>query len=470
MVFSIFKKGRKSGSDSLIDADSMPRDDIVQPNARPGSPGETRDQVRKRQAEMTAKIDQIEQEMRGEFPTITRPTMPRKPTPVPQGVQVPNEAQREPDPHLTAKTSESPPTLPPLDMSTGGLLGNAVSVDAIDVSESAPGLSAAVEEAAVLYANGQSTECVKALKDAITSDAANREAWLLLFEVHQQNGAFREFEALAMDYSVRFESSPPAWRTMQAAAKSGAGRAPDAPVVALPRMLDAQVSSEIEQFRRHAKLDRVRLAFDAVREFEDAGAQSVVALLRDIAKASQQVTVTGVDVAFACARNVLVAGDRSQPESLWLLAMELLRLLRREQDYDDLSVEYTVTFEVSPPQYEALGAHVVVGAQAPGALLEAKQAAQADGRIPLAGAVTGKASEALAQLEAAMASGGTHLEIDCAHLSRVDFAGAGSLLNWLMSAKARGRHCVFVNVNPLVAALFGVMGVNGVAEVVTRRG
>jgi hypothetical protein len=38
-----------------------------------------------------------------------------------------------------------------------------------------------------------------------------------------------------------------------------------------------------------------------------------------------------------------------------------------------------------------------------------------------------------------------------------------------MSAQSRGKHFVFKDVNQLVAALFSVMGINGLAEVHTRR-
>lgn len=467
MVFSLFKKSRKSdGTGSLIDAVSMPGDDSA-PSTVPRRGVESMDQVRKRQAEMSAKIDQIEQEMRGEFPTITRPTMPRKATPVPHGVDVPQSARREPDSSnsRTGNGATSPPTLPPLDMSTGGLLGSTDAMGGIDVSESEQGVSAAVEEAAVLYANGQNAECIKALKDALAASPTDREAWLLLFEVYQQTGTNREFEALAMDYSVRFESSPPAWRQLQRAAAKTSLRAPEPPLTALPRLLDAEVIKEVEQFKRHSKSERVRLSFDAVREVDEHGAALVVELLRGISKSQQQVVVSGIEVTLACLRNVLVVGEKTHPESAWLLAMELLRVLGRQKDYDDLSADYTITFEVSPPQYEPPGPNII-GAQ-PSA--DAPEVAGAAGPAELVGHVTGRATEAMAQMDAALIDAGDHVQIDCSQLARVDFAGAGSLLNWLMSGQARGRRCTFTNVNPLVAALFSVMGISGVAEVVRRK-
>ncbi|HEU4621608.1 MAG TPA: STAS domain-containing protein, partial [Burkholderiaceae bacterium] len=468
----LFKKSRKSGEETLLDAESTTqggRDSVgAADRANSQLRADALAQARKQQAAMTAKIDRIEEEMRGEFPTITRNSVqPRRATPVPQGVNVPQSARQEPD-HASAPqgVASSPPTLPPLDLSTSGLLGNTHDMGAIDVVEASPGLSPEVEEAAVLYANGQSGECIKAVKDAIAADSGHLEAWLLLFELHQQSGNFREFEALAVDYSVRFESSPPPWRDTQPAKPAPVVKTPEAPVVSLPRLLDAQVSKEIEQFRRHAKLDRVRIAFDAVREADAQGAHLVREWLRDLSKSRQQVVLSGLEVAVACLRNVLNAGERTHPESVWLLAMELLRMLRREKDYDDLSVDYTITFEVSPPQYEAPPAQVSVGAEVDKAASD-KSAATSSAQA-LSGVITGKALDAITKLDA-WAATSEQLDIDCSQLSRVDFAAAGSLLNWLMAAQARGRQCTFRNVNPLVAALFGMMGVGNVAEIIRRK-
>jgi ABC-type transporter Mla MlaB component len=61
------------------------------------------------------------------------------------------------------------------------------------------------------------------------------------------------------------------------------------------------------------------------------------------------------------------------------------------------------------------------------------------------------------------------IEVDCSQLGRVDFSAAGSLLNWLLSAHGRGKHFSFIQVHLLASALFTVVGINTVAEVVSRR-
>ena len=86
----------------------------------------------------------------------------------------------------------------------------------------------------------------------------------------------------------------------------------------------------------------------------------------------------------------------------------------------------------------------------------------------LVGEITGRAAETIVLLDGA-AGVADLIEIDCAKLSRVDFAAAGVLLNWLLATQAHGKQFVFTDVNVLVATLFGVMGIDGIARVQRRK-
>jgi ABC-type transporter Mla MlaB component len=61
------------------------------------------------------------------------------------------------------------------------------------------------------------------------------------------------------------------------------------------------------------------------------------------------------------------------------------------------------------------------------------------------------------------------IEFNCRHLLRVDFGAAGDLLNWSMAQKKENRQVRFNQVNRLVAAFFGVIGLTEAARVVLRR-
>lgn len=493
MIFSLF--GKKSRKDSGAGAerkdrggetDKRPRtalergDSIFDTHAPGGSRhATTLAETRRKQAEMTAKIDAIESEMVGEFPTITRASSPRKATPVPKGVDLPPEVRRAPDSGFkpvaerdAAANTDSPPTLPPLEMTTDILFGATGGMGAVEIRESAPSTNPAAEEAAIFFANGQRKECERALHEAIALDADNREAWLLLFELHQQAGDFRAFESLAVEYSVKFETSPPAWRDARPVVHTSSARAPasEAPTVVLPAMLDAMSVKEIDQAKqqlRHAS--RVRLNLETVTGADEVGVKLLLDLFRSVRATTQEITLSGAEQAAHALRSRFVVGDPHQSDALWLLVLELYRLLEWEKQFEDLSVEYSVTFEVSPPQYEKPPANFVIGSALPRISLAADGGREEKSAQPaLIGEVTGRAAEALVLLDGA-AGVADRIEIDCSQLGRVDFAAAGALLNWLLGAQAHGKQFVFNDVNVLVAALFAVMGVDGVARVQRRK-
>ena len=58
--------------------------------------------------------------------------------------------------------------------------------------------------------------------------------------------------------------------------------------------------------------------------------------------------------------------------------------------------------------------------------------------------------------------------ISCAALVRIDFAAAGTLLNWVMARDARGQRVHFVDAHRLIAPFLGVIGIADHATVAVR--
>ena len=70
---------------------------------------------------------------------------------------------------------------------------------------------------------------------------------------------------------------------------------------------------------------------------------------------------------------------------------------------------------------------------------------------------------------AAFAAERAMVDVDCSRLRRVDFVSAGIFFNILATLRSQGKLVVFRHVNNMVAALLRVMGVDQVAQIVTRR-
>ncbi len=130
------------------------------------------------------------------------------------------------------------------------------SILCIEVDEGGHEVPPAIEEAAVLYANGQSAEAHARLKKALEGEdlgAWKLQVWLMLFDVLQQLGRKQEFEERALDFVVKLERSPPVWTDAPSAPKQNPSlRTGGAASVSLTGALGAQSAGALEQLRKAA--------------------------------------------------------------------------------------------------------------------------------------------------------------------------------------------------------------------------
>ncbi len=95
----------------------------------------------------------------------------------------------------------------------------------IQVAEANPGLCAVLENAALLYANGQASPAREILEQGISEDDETKNsplAWLALFDLLQRAGDRPAFDQLALQYVIAFERSAPAWDERGAPSRPGA--------------------------------------------------------------------------------------------------------------------------------------------------------------------------------------------------------------------------------------------------------
>jgi len=82
----------------------------------------------------------------------------------------------------------------------------------IEVVSASSELAAAVEEAAILYANGQAAEAKRSLARAVRKEnlaPAAERLWLMLLDLHRELGEREAFAERASEYARRFECEAP---------------------------------------------------------------------------------------------------------------------------------------------------------------------------------------------------------------------------------------------------------------------
>ncbi len=475
MIFRFFAKKdarsaerkRGTGTETVVDTQRGATTGVA-PTLPIGRPADPREVARA----TAAKIDEIESQMivrSGDDSRIARPGA-TKASPAGSVTPPTNPLSPAADPVGSAGRATAAAASP-------GLNSLAVVAEMQPMEIGGANLPPAFEEAAVLYSNGQTDAAESVLQQAILEPLAGnfaRQSWSMLFDLYHLTGNRSAFDSLAIDFSSRFETSPPTWD--DTVAGPGGVASSDAPApaasITLPAVLDARASRQLDQLKRVSQRSRtITLDLSPVRSVDPAGAGLLHRSIRDFARTQGEMTVAGADALLAVVSRTTENGRRDDSDACWLLQLELLRVLGRESVFEDLSIDYCVTYEVSPPPWEPMPASIrPAGSRSSvnDAPVVAPNYAVGAEAFVLTGSIEGRAQATLAALRS-YAADRAEINVDCRGLRRLDFVAAGELLNEIVALRSGGKYLVFKDLNQLVAALLAVMGIPDVAEVRLRR-
>jgi anti-anti-sigma regulatory factor len=338
----------------------------------------------------------------------------------------------------------------------------AVEADSIQIGDAGAAVHPVVEEAAMLFSRGQDEQALGSLEAAVTREefgAGDEQVWWMLFDLYQVLGRQEPFEAKSLEFAHRFEKSPPSWKGAEGIAGAGAGIA----VATLSGKLDATCAKQIEPVQRVlARNPIVRLDVGKVREADAAGCELLLNFIQGARKNKQEVLLhNGAQLAGVLQPMIEIGRRDDQP--VWLMLLEVLQQLGQQEPFEDLALNYTVTFEVSPPWWEERPKTKAAASSATGAV----SAPGADA-FYLRGDLAGANPAAVHALET-WAEGREAIVVDLAEARRVDFVFAGMLINALSPALRRGASITLRGASSLVAALLNVVGVNQIATIERRK-
>ncbi len=430
-LFSIFKKGKVD--ESTVEDDDADAARLAANSELERQRAQQSDLQREIARATAMKIDAIEAAMAADIFNEPEPAWARKPRPL-QAAPAANAAGGE-------------ATLPLLDQYTTELLGDEDMPLEAAAAESAP----IVEEIAILYSNGQAEVAEQMLLGSLPDATQDRTVWWMLFDLYQVLNKQESFENISIDYASHYETSPPSWVPPAAANDTpvaAGGYAGVAPTLALAGALNASVAAQLERLEGMDKKQPLRLDFSRVNGVETEGCALLLAALKKVQAGDRDLIVVGAAELAEQVRSILTIGNRDVGEAPWLLYLELLRLLNREKDFEESSMDYCVTFEVSPPPFVA----PKKVANAP-----RQSTAAASDRFMLPAVIEGDISTLLGAIEK-YASQAQALVFDCSRLTRMEFGAASALQSKLVELSAGERRIEFRDLNHLVAALMRLLG------------
>lgn len=401
----------------------------------------------------------------GDLPAATPASEPVRESarePAPAAVRAPAMPDFAPQPSAPAKPAE-PPKAPRKSKQ------DVDSIMCIEVDDGAPEMPPVIEEGAILFANGQADQALARIEAALGGDSLGAwqlQVWLMLFDVLQHLGQKARFEEKALDFVVKFERSPPVWTEAPKAEKApSVMRTGGAAHVALSGTLSASSANALEQLRKMAdKQPKLRVDFAKLQGVDEDGCRLLHEVLVALKKAKKQVYFSGEAQGLKLLRERAKPGDPSVSQSVWQLLLELYLQLGMQEEFEEAAVDFAVTYEVSPPSWEAPPPKTgpPPEPEAPDAAAEPADAYYIEGEV------AGSNEALFGELEK-YAETANPIVIDMSRTRRVDFVNAGKLLNVLEKLGSVDRPIVIRGVGAMIGALLAIMRITKIARVIPRK-
>ncbi|KAF7598640.1 MAG: sulfate transporter [Candidatus Dactylopiibacterium carminicum] len=327
---------------------------------------------------------------------------------------------------------------------------------------------AVIEEAAVLFANANDGAAQAVLDEAVEgAGRGSEQLWRMLFDLLRVTGDKAAFDSRSVRYAQLFEKSPPVWDQAEPA-QAGSAPREAAPAVNLSGNLSGNARSQFEQLVRiGAKLGKLRVDLSRLRGIDDAGASLFSETLQSLRQGKVKVAILGAEHALRLIEPMLKVGE-PEGRPFWLCALAMLQQIGDEARFEDMAVNFAVTFEESPSSWEPQQDAVSLTDSSSLPLRHEDVPAPVRKGFVMEGVVGGAQPEVLRALSA-YASEHQQIEIDASQLKRLEFVSAGALFNQLAQLQSQGKQTMIRAPNEMVAALMRVMGIDQVARIEARK-
>jgi anti-anti-sigma regulatory factor len=326
------------------------------------------------------------------------------------------------------------------------------------------------QEAAVLFSANKLDAAARVLQAEIKDPAgrANKQAWLMLFDLYQIGAKREDFDALSMQFTVKFEQSPPPWIE-------------NAELSTDPRQSQARerkdffafkggkdLVAEVEKFRAFAEAQgSVRFDVAKIAAISPDEALALAQALEALRKKDLPMWWNNIEGLEKLLRAAFNEKPSQAQRAYWQLLFELCILQGKSAEFEELGLEYAVAFEVSPPMWEVYMNSVSAAVKTSVAKAVAAANPEENG-FPLKGVMSVAAANQVAELNVYAASK-PEVAIDMSKVARIEFLYTGQFVDVVKALQLAGKRVILSNLNELNAALLEALGANRYAILVRRK-
>lgn len=338
-----------------------------------------------------------------------------------------------------------------------------------------------VDEAAIVFAGGEERVAAEMLIDFLkqTNGQANKRVWFMLLDIYQALSQKDQYEKLSLMFANRFGTSPPSWEEAvgvdmdqaKSAASKSSGVSGGKNVMIIEGGGADQIASKTKEFvvasreAKSCKLDVSRMKMDASTLEGITALNTVMATLR---KHKVAATLMGENhVAAWLEKKIAATKEMANPSDVpyWYLLLEILQWRGLMDAFEEMSLDFTITFELSGPGWEPTG---VMTIEAVVEAVDETPAASDDEIIPDE-IITDVSIQRLQEaISLAMADKGV-AKLNFRNVRRMAFSSAGAFLNLLLPLNDKGKNVIIVYPSELIIALGDVVGFGPLVSIVQRK-
>ncbi len=339
----------------------------------------------------------------------------------------------------------------------------------IEVTEVSSHFPPGMEDAAMLYANGRVADAISLLQMFLLQTPNESGLWLMLFDLYNITGQQEEFEKLALDYTIRREQSPPAWKDrlvngndMPGLTLLQPGATGNGQLFSLKGRLDITLAERIQLLREAAAVGAIQIDLSGISAVTPEGCELLQHALADLQKQGVRLQIAS-GALIGLLQHYVARPEEAAAPQYWLLLLQLYQMQGKLAEFEDLAVSYAVQFEVSPPSWEAprQPVRIVAGAEPH----HDADVPQPGNVFSLRGVLGARSTAVLAELRN-FAAGQADVVLDMASVDRIEFSSVSMLMETLISLSALGKKISIAHCNMLVYVLLVVMGIDQIAQVV----
>lgn len=338
-----------------------------------------------------------------------------------------------------------------------------------------------VDEAAIVFAAANEKEAADLLIGflRLTKGQANHRVWFMLLDIYQALSEKEQYEKISLMFAQRFGTSPPSWEEAVGLSAAGAQALVKAAVAGGRNVMIIDgpatdlIATKTKEYiaasreMKNCKLDISRMKMEQSTLEGLSALQSIMFQLR---KHKVSATLMGENhVVSWLDKKVKSTKELKNPNDspYWMLLLEILQWRGLMEEFEELSFEYTVTFEQSGPGWEPTG---VMTIETVTEVEEHAAAEAASGQIIPDDMITDVSIQRLQdEIKQSIIANG-EAKIDFRQVKRMDFSSAGTFLNLLDSmGLEKSKKVVIVNPSELILALGEVVGFGLLVTIVPRK-